>query len=137
MGRTGKISVPVTLSLDFLRTHRALFDHFVPAALSLQKHLPDVRRLCFTKKHSVSTHRFLAHAGNRSCSLALPDSVRKIPYEVKIMKYFLSAMIFFLFGGLQLFAQISLVDIKSLDELQKQFSADSGKIRIIALLSPT
>jgi len=53
------------------------------------------------------------------------------------MKYFLSAMIFFLFGGLQLFAQISLVDIKSLDELQKQFSADSGKIRIIALLSPT
>jgi hypothetical protein len=29
------------------------------------------------------------------------------------------------------------MDIKSLEELQKQFSADAGKIRIIALLSPT
>jgi hypothetical protein len=53
------------------------------------------------------------------------------------MKYFWIAILFFLFSGLQVFAQTSLLDLKSLDELQKQFSTDTGKVRIIALLSPT
>ena len=57
--------------------------------------------------------------------------------EVKVMKYFWIAILFFLFSGLQVFAQTSLLDLKSLDELQKQFSTDTGKVRIIALLSPT
>jgi len=35
------------------------------------------------------------------------------------------------------FADSTLIDLKELSALQKQFTADAGKVRIIALLSPT
>ena len=53
------------------------------------------------------------------------------------MKSLFFTVVLFLCGGLQLFGQTALPDLKSLDELQKQFSADAGKVQIIALLSPT
>jgi len=46
-------------------------------------------------------------------------------------------MVFWSFCAGSLAAQSSLPDLKSLDELQKQFSADADKVRLIALLSPT
>ena len=50
---------------------------------------------------------------------------------------FLMAILFLIYGTLQVFAQSSLPDLKSLDDLQKPFNSEAGKVRLIALLSPT
>jgi len=53
------------------------------------------------------------------------------------MKPLLISLVLMLSGSLQAFAQSGLLDLKSLDDLQKQFTSDAGKVRLIALLSPT
>jgi hypothetical protein len=53
------------------------------------------------------------------------------------MKVLFFAVTLFCCGVLQLFGQTALPDLKNIDDLQKQFTADAGKVRMIALLSPT
>jgi len=53
------------------------------------------------------------------------------------MKSIFFTIALFLFGELHLFGGTTLPELKSLDELQQQFTSDAGKVRMIALLSPT
>lgn len=53
------------------------------------------------------------------------------------MKSFFISLLLLFGGTLQMFAQDSLPDLKSLDELQKHFTANAGKVRLVSLLSPT
>lgn len=54
------------------------------------------------------------------------------------MKTLFFAATLFLCAAFQAFSQTAaLPDLKSLDDLRKQFTADAGKVRMIALLSPT
>ncbi len=54
------------------------------------------------------------------------------------MKQFLILILFvFCIGSVKAFGEESLKDLKTLDELQKQFNSDAGKVRLVALLSPT
>ena len=50
---------------------------------------------------------------------------------------FLIPLFFIVCISAQLFGQEGLTDLKSLNDLQKQFNADAGNVRLIALLSPT
>ena len=53
------------------------------------------------------------------------------------MKCFSVTLLLLLCGGLHALGQDKLHDLKSIDELQKQFNSDTGKVRLVALLSPT
>ncbi len=53
------------------------------------------------------------------------------------MKILFMTLIFILCSNFVMSAQEKFQDLKSIDELQKQFTSDAGKVRIIALLSPT
>lgn len=53
------------------------------------------------------------------------------------MKFVFITSLLLLCGSLGTFAQDKLQDLKTIDELQKQFTSDAGKVRLIALLSPT
>jgi hypothetical protein len=53
------------------------------------------------------------------------------------MKSLFIGLLLLLCSALRSSAQDELRDLKSIDELQKQFNSDAGKVRLIALLSPT
>ncbi len=53
------------------------------------------------------------------------------------MKSLFTSLLLLICGVLQTSAQDQLRDLKNIDELQKQFNSDAGKVRLIALLSPT
>jgi hypothetical protein len=53
------------------------------------------------------------------------------------MKCFSVTLLLLLCVGLHAFGEEKLNDLKSIDELQKQFNSHAGKVRLVALLSPT
>jgi hypothetical protein len=53
------------------------------------------------------------------------------------MKIHFITLLFILSSNFAMSDQEKFQDLKSIDELQKQFTSDAGKVRIIALLSPT
>jgi hypothetical protein len=53
------------------------------------------------------------------------------------MKSLFTSLLLLFCSVLQASAQDALRDLNSIDELQKQFNSDAGKVRLVAVLSPT